>query len=78
MACGGKTFDHKMCSDGLKQPFPNFLFSRRAIFSFFLPEIKTKIQSFHFFTVDNSDIRLQESRVAFYFNVFKKQTEESL
>ena len=42
-------FKYKMCSDGLKQLFPNFLFSRRAIFYlFFFPEIKAKIQSFSF------------------------------
>ena len=41
---------YKMCSDDLKQPFPNFLFSSRAIFFlFFLPEIKTKIRSFQFY-----------------------------
>ena len=42
----GKSFNYKMHPDGLKQPFLNFLFSRRAIFSlFFFLEIKTKIKS---------------------------------
>ena len=46
----GKKFKYNMCSDGLTQPFPNFLFSMTAIFYlFFFPEIKTKIQSCHFY-----------------------------
>ena len=34
-----KKIEYKMCSDGLKQPFPNFLFSQRAIFSGFFSRI---------------------------------------
>ena len=46
----GKKFKYNMCSDGLTQPFPNFLFSMTAIFYLvFFPEIKTKIQSCHFY-----------------------------
>ena len=58
-----------MCS---KQPSPSFLFSRKAIFSFF-PEIKTKKQSFTFITVDKLgyDI-LQESRVISILMFLKK------
>ena len=60
------------CSEGLlKQPFPNFLFSRTVIFYlFFFPEIKNllkkeikkqKIFSF-LLPLINSDIILQESK----------------
>ena len=43
---------YNMYSDGLKQPFPNFLFSTSAIsYLIFFPEIKTKIQSFTIFHI---------------------------
>ena len=42
-----KKIKYKMCSDGLRQSFPNLSFLQRAIFSLlFFPEIKTKIRSF--------------------------------
>ena len=46
----GQKVKCKMYSDGLKQPFANFLFSRIVVFYFFFfPEItKRKMQPFSF------------------------------
>ena len=71
---GGKDFKYKICSDGLKQPFPNFLFPKRATFSLFLSQKFKQKQFFSFlFPTINSDIILQESGIAFYFTVFYKK-----
>ena len=72
----GKKLKYKMCSDGLKQPFPNFLFSRTAIFYLFLfHKLKQNYNLFIFTTIStNSDIILQEPTGLLYDSKFSKKT----
>ena len=58
--------------------FQTFCFQGELYLLCFFTEIKTKIQSFHFYSVKsliNSDIILQELRATFYFSVFKKKKQ---
>ena len=60
---GGNRFKYKMCSDGLKQHFPNFLFSL-----LFFQKLKQNYSLFIFINYTWT----KESAVTFYFNVLKK------
>ena len=65
-----------MCSDGLKEPLSNFLFSSRAIFSLcFCSRNWNKNTIFSYLLpLINFDIVLQKSRVTLYFNILKRNS----